>query len=71
MGQSREAHHPARPLHSPEGGMSRTCWVQPLLQEVADYTRVSAVLAAGCAGAGRVSEPQYLGMRARALGPAM
>jgi hypothetical protein len=24
MDQSREAHHAARPLHSPEGGMSRT-----------------------------------------------
>ena len=22
MNQSREAHHPARPLHSPEGGQS-------------------------------------------------
>jgi hypothetical protein len=41
MHQSRQAHHPARPLHSPEGAMSRTAaGAQLLLQVVADYTRV-------------------------------
>jgi hypothetical protein len=28
INQSREAHHPARPLHSPEGAMRRM-WLDP------------------------------------------
>src|SRR6266508_2213346 len=36
--------------------------VRPSLQVVADYRRPSAVLAAGCAGRGRASGPQYPGV---------
>jgi hypothetical protein len=45
--------------------MSRTGgWLQPLLQVVAHYERLSAVLAAGRAGRGRTSGPQYSGVAA-------
>ena len=44
MHQSREAHHPARPHHSPEGGHEPTsAELRQLLQVVADYTRVNAM----------------------------
>jgi hypothetical protein len=56
MHQSHEAHHTARPLHSPEGPTLR------LLQVVADYKRLNAVQAAGRAGDRRASGPQYPGV---------
>jgi hypothetical protein len=63
MDQSREAHHTARPLCSPEGQPADAQLVLALLLEVvADYTRVSAVQVAGRAGDGRASEPQYPGV---------
>jgi hypothetical protein len=43
MDQSREAHHSARPHHSPEGPKSYGGSGLLLLQVVADYTRLSAV----------------------------
>jgi hypothetical protein len=54
MDQSREAHHPARPLHSPEGAML-------LFQVVADYKWLNAVQGAGRTGRQRPSGPQYPG----------
>lgn len=47
----------------PEGAMSRAvAGFQPLLQVVADYTRLSAALIAGCAGRRRASRLQYPGV---------
>src|ERR687897_1324135 len=57
MDQAREAHHPAWPLHSPEGG--HDCLT---LQVIADYTRLNAVHAAGRAGQGRASGSQDPGV---------
>jgi hypothetical protein len=68
MDQSREAHFAARPHHSPEAADEPPGrWFQPLLQVVADYTRLNAVLAAGRAGRGRASGPQYPGVGLRPL----
>jgi hypothetical protein len=68
MHQSREAHHPARPLHSPEGGHDAAATrVYRLLLIVADYKRLSVVHVADCAGRGRASGPQYPGVLIQAI----
>jgi hypothetical protein len=51
LNQSREAHHPAWPLHSPRGGHEpHAVAAEPLRRAVADDGCLNAALTAGGAG---------------------